>query len=159
MEEVLKMPDGDWVRVMSRTQKNGRGRKNSEWISEQGGVFATWKIGSNLIAEFSPGLIQTSIGAVVSTVLEAEMKWPNDILSRNGEKMGGVLVESSNDQVSGIRIGIGVNRFGFPVGTEILASGWEETLGDVDAREVFEKIDRGISSIFEKKEFFPPQQI
>ena len=156
MEEVLKMPDGDWVRVMSRTQKNGRGRKNSEWISEQGGVFATWKIGSNLIAEFSPGLIQTSIGAVVSTVLEAEMKWPNDILSRKGEKMGGVLVESSNDQVSGIRIGIGVNRFGFPVGTEILASGWEETLGDVDAREVFEKIDRGISSIFEKKEFIPP---
>ena len=155
MEEVLKMPDGDWVRVMSRTQKNGRGRKNSEWISEQGGVFATWKIGSSLIAEFSPGLIQTSIGAVVSTVLEAEMKWPNDILSRKGEKMGGVLVESSNDQVSGIRIGIGVNRFGFPVGTEIFASGWEETLGDVDAREVFEKIDRGISSIFEKKEFIP----
>ena len=41
------------------------------------------------------------------------------------------------------------------MGTEILASGWEETLGDVDAREVFEKIDRGISSIFEMKEFIP----
>ena len=155
MEEVLKMPDGDWVRVMSRNQTNGRGRKNSEWISEQGGVFATWKIGSNLIAEFSPGLIQTSIGAVVSSVLEAEMKWPNDILSRKGQKMGGILVESSNDDVNGIRIGIGINRFGFPVDTEILASGWEETLGDVDARQVFNKIDRGISSIFEKKDFLP----
>ena len=69
--------------------------------------------------------------------------------------MGGILVESSNNDVNGIRIGIGVNRFGFQVGTEILASGWEETLGDVDARQVFNKIDRGISSIFEKKDFLP----
>ena len=27
--------------------------------------------------------------------------------------------------------------------------------GDVGSKEVFDKIDRGISSIFEKKEFFP----
>ena len=153
MEEVLKMPDGDWIRVMSETQTNGRGRMKSKWISKQGGVFATWKIGPRLIDDISPGLIQTSVGAVVSTVLEAEMKWPNDILNRKGQKMGGILVESSNNEASGVRIGIGINRFGFSVGNGVLACGWEETLGDVDAREVFNKIDRGISSIFEKKDF------
>ena len=155
MEEVMEISSGDWVRVMSKTQTNGRGRKNSQWISEEGGVFATWKLGSGLIDEFSPGIIQTSVGAVVSTVLKAEMKWPNDILNRKGEKMGGVLVESSSDEDSGIRIGIGVNRFGFSREGKIRGCGWEETLGDVDAKEVFKKIDRGISSIFEKTRILP----
>ena len=155
MEEVMEISNGDWVRVMSKTQTNGRGRKNSQWISEEGGVFATWKLGSGLIDEFSPGIIQTSVGAVVSTVLEAEMKWPNDILNRKGEKMGGVLVESSSDEDSGIRIGIGVNRFGFSREGKIRGCGWEETLGEVDANEVFKKIDRGISSIFEKTRILP----
>ena len=155
MEEVMEISGGDWVRVMSKIQTNGRGRKNSQWISEEGGVFATWKLGSNLIDEFSPGLIQTSVGAIVSTVLKAEMKWPNDILNQKGEKMGGVLVESSNDPGSGIRIGIGINRFGFSREEEILVCGWEETLGDVDAEEVFNEIDRGMSSIFEKTGFLP----
>jgi biotin-[acetyl-CoA-carboxylase] ligase BirA-like protein len=155
MEEVMEISGGDWVRVMSKIQTNGRGRKNSQWISEEGGVFATWKLGSNLIEEFSPGLIQTSVGAIVSTVLKAEMKWPNDILNQKGEKMGGVLVESSNDPGSGIRIGIGINRFGFSREEEILVCGWEETLGDVDAEEVFNEIDRGMSSIFERTDFLP----
>ena len=155
MEEVMEISGGGWVRVMSKTQTNGRGRKDSQWISEEGGVFATWKLGSNLIDEFSPGIIQTSVGAVVSTVLEAEMKWPNDILNRKGEKMGGVLVESSNDEGSGIRIGIGINRFGFSREEGVRSCGWEETLGDVDANEVFKKIDRGISSIFENTAILP----
>ena len=151
----MEISGGGWARVMSKTQTNGRGRKDSQWISEEGGVFATWKLGSNLIDEFSPGIIQTSVGAVVSTVLEAEMKWPNDILNRKGEKMGGVLVESSNDEGSGIRIGIGINRFGFSREEGVRSCGWEETLGDVDAKEVFKKIDRGISSIFERNAILP----
>ena len=155
MEEVMEISDGDWVRVMSKIQTNGRGRKNSQWISKEGGVFATWKLGSELIDEFSTGILQTSVGSIVSTVLEAEMKWPNDIINHKGEKMGGVLVESSNDDPSGIRIGIGINRFGFSREEKILACGWEETLGKVDAEEVFNRVDRGISSIFEKTEVFP----
>ena len=155
MEEVMEISGGDWVRVMSKIQTNGRGRKNSQWISEEGGVFATWKLGSNLIDEFSPGIIQTSVGAVVSEVLEAEMKWPNDILNKKGEKMGGVLVESSNGEGSGIRIGIGINRFSLCREKKVVGCGWEETLGNVDAKEIFNKIDRGISSIFEKKDFLP----
>ena len=155
MEEVMEISDGDWVRVMSKIQTNGRGRKNSQWISEEGGVFATWKLGSKLIDEFSPGILQTSVGSIVSTVLEAEMKWPNDIINHKGEKMGGVLVESSNDDLSGVRIGIGINRFGFSREEKILACGWEETLGKVDAVEVFNRVDRGISSIFEKTDIFP----
>ena len=78
------MPDGEF-RVMSRAQTNGRGEKSE-------GSRARWGCNmenrSNLIAEFSP-TNSNYIGAVVSKVLEAEMKWPNDIISRKGEKMGG----------------------------------------------------------------------
>jgi len=154
MDEVMEISGEDWVRIMSKIQTNGRGRKDSRWISEEGGVFATWKLDSDLISEFSPGVIQTSVGAIVSKVLNAEMKWPNDIVNSKGEKMGGILVESSNDDL-GVRIGVGINRFGFSLDGEILACGWEETLGDVVAEEVFNMVDRGISSIFEENGVFP----
>ena len=83
---------------------------------------------------------------MVSDALGANMKWPNDIVDGHGRKMGGVLLESSNNET--IRVGVGANRNSFVKG-DVSASGWEETLGAIDASEVFLRIDRGISSIFE----------
>ncbi|MEO2115625.1 MAG: methyltransferase [Candidatus Poseidoniia archaeon] len=146
MEEAARLPNDGWQRIFSKSQTNGRGRRNSDWISEEGGVFATWNLDTDLLENLAPGLIQTSIGAVVSDVLGANMKWPNDIVDGHGRKMGGVLLESSNNDK--IRVGVGANRNSFVKG-DVSASGWEETLGAIDASEVFLRIDRGISSIFE----------
>ena len=147
MEEAASLPKDGWQRVFSKRQTDGRGRRKSEWISEEGGVFATWNLDIDLLENLAPGLIQTSIGAVVSDALGANMKWPNDIVDGNGRKMGGVLLESSNNDM--IRAGVGANRNSFVKG-DVSASGWEETLGAIDASEVFLKIDRRISSIFER---------
>jgi methylase of polypeptide subunit release factors/biotin-(acetyl-CoA carboxylase) ligase len=146
MEEAASLPNDGWQRVFSKSQTNGRGRRNSDWISEEGGVFATWNLDIDLLENLAPGLIQTSVGAVVSDALGANMKWPNDIVNGHGEKMGGVLLETSNNDR--IRVGVGVNRSSFVKGS-VSTSGWEETLGTIDASEVFLRIDRGISSIFE----------
>jgi methylase of polypeptide subunit release factors/biotin-(acetyl-CoA carboxylase) ligase len=146
MEEAARLPNDGWQRIFSKSQTNGRGRRNSDWISEEGGVFATWNLDTDLLENLAPGLIQTSIGAVVSDVLGANMKWPNDIVDGHGRKMGGVLLESSNNDK--IRVGVGANRNSFVKG-DVSASGWEKTLGAIDASEVFLRIDRGISSIFE----------
>ncbi|HIG33352.1 MAG TPA: methyltransferase domain-containing protein [Candidatus Poseidoniales archaeon] len=146
MEEAARLPNDGWQRIFSKSQTNGRGRRNSDWISEEGGVFATWNLDTDLLENLAPGLIQTSIGAVISDVLGANMKWPNDIVDGHGRKMGGVLLESSNNDK--IRVGVGANRNSFVKG-DVSASGWEETLGAIDASEVFLRIDRGISSIFE----------
>jgi biotin-(acetyl-CoA carboxylase) ligase len=146
MEEAARLPNDGWQRIFSKSQTNGRGRRNSDWISEEGGVLATWNLDTDLLENLAPGLIQTSIGAVVSDVLGANMKWPNDIVDGHGRKMGGVLLESSNNDK--IRVGVGANRNSFVKG-DVSASGWEETLGAIDASEVFLRIDRGISSIFE----------
>ena len=89
-------------------------------------MFATWSLEVELLEKIPPGLIQTSIGAIVSEVLGADMKWPNDIVDENGVKIGGVLVESSNN--NSIRVGVGANRSGFAEGG-VVASGWEETIG------------------------------
>jgi biotin-(acetyl-CoA carboxylase) ligase len=146
MEEAARLPNDGWQRIFSKSQTNGRGRRNSDWISEEGGVFATWNLDTDLLENLAPGLIQTSIGAVISDVLGANMKWPNDIVDGHGRKMGGVLLESSNNDK--IRVGVGANRNSFVKG-DVSASGWEKTLGAIDASEVFLRIDRGISSIFE----------
>ena len=86
------------------------GEEEFRWISEQGGLFATWKIRSSWLTS-SPGIIQTSVGAIVSTVLKAEM-WPNDILNKRERKWAAYLL-NLRIQDSGIRIGIGLNRFAF----------------------------------------------
>ena len=149
MDEAKKLPRNGWQRVLSTIQTNGRGRRGSDWISDEGGLFATWSLDSELLDKISPGLIQTSIGAVVSKVLGANMKWPNDIVNEGGVKMGGVLVESAND--GAIRVGVGVNKTGFE-DKGVIGAGWEETLGDIDSSEVFQIIDRNLSAFYETKE-------
>ena len=84
--------------------------------------------------------------------LNYRMKWPNDIIAPDGRKMGGVLVESSEGD--SIRVGVGLNRYGFDE-DGISGSGWEETLGKVEAKEVFKKIDWSISSLFEDNGTLP----
>ena len=149
MDEAKSLPGKGWHRVLSRSQTNGRGRRKSDWISKEGGLFATWSLSAELLENMSPGLIQTSAGAVVSEVLSSSMKWPNDIVNRDGVKMGGVLVESTND--GAIRVGVGVNKTSFEQ-NGIIGSGWDETLGEIDSSEVFQRIDGGLSALFENKE-------
>jgi biotin-(acetyl-CoA carboxylase) ligase len=156
MDEAEGLPRIGWQRVLSSKQTNGRGRGGSDWISDEGGLFATWSLDAELLDRFSPGLVQTSIGAIVSRVLGANMKWPNDIVNENGVKIGGVLVESANN--STIRVGVGANRTGFVEG-DVAGAGWDKTLGEVDSSEVFRRIDGGISSIFETKKMIASAKI
>ena len=157
MDEAKKFPGGGWQRVCSSEQTDGRGRRGSEWASRQGGLFATWAIESKLLQSISPGVLQTSIGSIVANELGANMKWPNDIISQDGRKMGGVLVEASEG--SPIRVGVGANRHGFDE-NGVTGSGWEETIGPMDSKEVFSRIDRSVSSFFEEAGILPgtPQE-
>ena len=152
MDEAAELPRSGWQRVLSRSQTSGRGRRGNSWISEKGGMFATWNLDSKLLERIPPGIIQTSIGAVVSRTLGAEIKWPNDIVTEDGLKIGGVLVESSNN--STIRVGVGANRTGF-ASEDYVSAGWTETMGDFDSMDVFHRIDREISSLFEAKKMIP----
>lgn len=151
MEEAAKISDGGWQRVFAHEQTNGRGRRGSEWIGPPESVFATWNLEGEIIGQVSPGLLQTSIGAVVSRSIGARMKWPNDIVDDNWKKMGGILLESSDSEK--IRVGVGINKFDFKEG-EVEGSGWINTLGNKVAEEVFSMIDCAISSLYEESRLF-----
>jgi biotin-(acetyl-CoA carboxylase) ligase/SAM-dependent methyltransferase len=146
MNEAAMINEGGWQRVFAFKQLNGRGRRGSKWHSSDGSVAGTWILNRKVCDEIHPGLLQTSIGSIVSEALNAEMKWPNDILTKTRKKMGGVLFESSD--LENIRIGVGVNKDDFVEGS-ITGAGWMETLGNLDASQVFDVLDGAISTYFE----------
>ena len=147
MDEISVKDSSVWHRILSKTQISGRGRRLSEWKSPPGGVYATWSLDRGVLKKYPPGLIQTCAGALVSEILGAFVKWPNDIITSDGRKMGGILVESSDGEE--VRLGVGANRIGFKK-DGIMASGWEETIGKIEFLEVFKQIDISLSSIFER---------
>ena len=152
MDEAVSIGGDGWQRVFAHEQARGRGRRGSEWKSRRGDVSATWSLSPEVAGKFSPGLLQTSIGAIVSNALGAEVKWPNDIMSDDIRKMGGILVESSGSE--NIRVGVGVNGRDFEE-EGINASGWSNTLGEMSGVEVFQTIDASISTHFEDTGWLP----
>jgi len=98
---------------LSESQTNGRGRRGNAWISpDSGNIYFSYCYGLNDAVE------QRSLLSLVTGVAIAEaltdiglsghgLKWPNDIYWQR-KKMGGVLIESSN-QSDRLIIGIGLN--------------------------------------------------
>lgn len=152
MDAARDLPGHGWLRIRSGHQSGGRGRQGSTWTSSPEDLTATWNLEPSIIQKYPPGLLQTSVGAKVSEVLEMDMKWPNDLLHR-GRKAGGVLVES-NSTDGRIRIGIGLNRQpGFVDGHS--TAGWSETIGEVEANALFPRIDSAIASILDTPRHLP----
>jgi BirA family transcriptional regulator, biotin operon repressor / biotin---[acetyl-CoA-carboxylase] ligase len=97
--------------VLTRHQRAGRGRAGRAWTDQPGDALLFSVI---LRPQISPGrLAPFSIllaDAIAETIgsrygLDAEVKWPNDVLI-NGRKLSGVLIQSRN----GVAVaGIGIN--------------------------------------------------
>lgn len=98
--------------VAARSQTKGRGRMGRTWVSEPGGLYFT------LVTEPVPE--SWAVPLVCAHLVREELlgqvdcltlKWPNDILHREG-KLAGVMVECWDDGACGqsrLGIGIGVN--------------------------------------------------
>ncbi len=152
MDEAISIGGIGWQRVFAHEQTSGRGRRGTEWKSTRGDVSATWSLAPEVVGNIPPGLLQTSIGAIVSDALGAVVKWPNDIMSADCRKMGGILVESNDSD--NFRVGVGVNWRDFEE-DGFSAAGWSSTLGEISAVEVFHRIDASISSYFEDTGWLP----
>jgi BirA family transcriptional regulator, biotin operon repressor / biotin---[acetyl-CoA-carboxylase] ligase len=97
-------------------QSDGRGRRGRTWHSSLGGALTF-----SLLWRFAGGAaslagLSLAVGVAIARVLEAagaaniELKWPNDLLSRNC-KVGGILIEieGGSPTASSAIIGIGLN--------------------------------------------------
>ena len=153
MDRVIHLPDKGWQRLIVGDQLSGRGRRGTKWESVPGDLLASWKINREPSEISTPGILQIGIGAAVSELLNCELKWPNDLISIRGEKIGGIMIEA-NSSNPGFRIGIGINSSPRVV-NGISCLGWSDTIGDVSLEEVFRMVDSRVSGILERLEMIP----
>jgi len=106
--------------VTAESQRLGRGRRGSKWISPPsvGLLFSTLLVDGPDILGHEPLTIAaglaTAEGIEEHSSSRCDLKWPNDVRI-DGSKVAGVLIESRRDgDVRATAIGIGVNVFASP---------------------------------------------
>jgi BirA family biotin operon repressor/biotin-[acetyl-CoA-carboxylase] ligase len=100
--------------VRSRIQTHGKGRKQRDWVSEEGGLWTSIVLDADP-PEPSRGLIPLAVGCACCRALEnlgadVELRWPNDLM-RDDAKVGGLLVETRSGQgpMDVVVAGLGIN--------------------------------------------------
>ena len=100
--------------VVAREQSSGRGRHGRRWESPAGGLYLTaaypWErdvsalVGLSLVVGLA---LRDSLGDAAARL---ELKWPNDLVTREGRKLAGILIEvNSAANGTSVLIGIGLN--------------------------------------------------
>ncbi len=112
---LLDEPDAEGRAVVAEVQTAGRGRRGRTWVS-RAGVNLTVSVGfrlrltaatSSLISLAAALAARDACGSVASIGL----KWPNDLVSSSGAKVGGLLIETEleGDLIATAVIGLGIN--------------------------------------------------
>ena len=154
MDEAKKNNKNHWTRIITNKQTDGRGRKGNHWHSEEGDMIGTWNISKSILNKINPGIFQISVGASISNLLKIGLKWPNDLMSIDFRKMGGIIIESDSEGEY-LRVGVGINKNSKIVDDKYIASGWNETLGEITNIEVFDMVDIALSSNYEEHKLLP----
>jgi len=101
--------------VIAEVQTRGRGRLSREWLSPEGGIYFTLVLRPRISPAYAPRINLLASIAVAATIrklfgLNAELKWPNDVLIE-GKKVCGILAEmdAEIDVVNFVNVGIGIN--------------------------------------------------
>lgn len=98
--------------VVANWQRTGRGRHGRPWSAPPGRalLFSVVLSPSSIIAPILPLLTGVAVreAIAVTTGLEAELKWPNDVLI-GGAKVAGILVERPPGPFAVVGVGINAN--------------------------------------------------
>ena len=154
MDEAKENNENHWTRIITNKQTNGRGRKGSHWRTEEGDMIGTWNISKSILNNINPGIFQITAGASIADFLKIGLKWPNDLMSNDFRKMGGIVIESDSEGEY-LRVGVGINKNSKFIDGKYNASGWNETLGDLTNIEIFDMVDIALSSNFEEHKLLP----
>ena len=113
--ELLGEPDGEGRAVVAEEQTAGRGRRGRAWHSPPGrNLMLSVALRPRLTAGIAWQLAVAAALAARSACAQhapVELKWPNDLVSADGAKLGGLLVETTIDGelVTSAVVGIGLN--------------------------------------------------
>ncbi|MFM9899209.1 biotin--[acetyl-CoA-carboxylase] ligase [Sphingorhabdus sp.] len=116
---VQGAPEGLWLRADA--QDGGRGRLGRVWESPSGNLFASTIVRLRDTDPSPASLAFVTAVSVFDAVRQIApqvpicVKWPNDILTPDGAKLCGVLLERASDAVV---VGIGLNLVWHPQNLE-----------------------------------------
>ncbi len=118
-ESELKKKPHKFAIYLADLQKSGRGRQSRDWQSLAGNLFMTLSFevsndisklaGFSLVAGLATSSTLSNMGHRI------RLKWPNDLLSLSGRKIGGILVEIKEINAKTYMLcGIGININKYP---------------------------------------------
>jgi BirA family biotin operon repressor/biotin-[acetyl-CoA-carboxylase] ligase len=155
-QAALGAPEG--LCVVAREQTAGRGRGERGWVSPRdAGLYLSVVLRPTLEVRHWPLITLAAALAVrdalsESCALEADIKWPNDLLA-GGRKLCGILAETAEGaRGRAVVLGIGVNlrRGSFPPEISDTATSVEEQTGRApDAEKFLEALTRALARHYE----------
>ncbi len=117
--------------VVAERQTRGRGRRDREWASPEGGLWMSVILKPRTRTADIPKIVFIGALAVVDALsefgIEAGIKWPNDVWA-NGKKICGILTEGRLGEFVILGIGLNVNNE-IPPGLEETATSMKLLLG------------------------------
>jgi BirA family biotin operon repressor/biotin-[acetyl-CoA-carboxylase] ligase len=152
----------DGTLVLAESQAKGRGRLGRDWFSPKyKGIYLSLILRPKILPNQASVFTLLSAVSICEAIreavgLEAQIKWPNDILIHN-KKLGGILTELSAemDEVRFIVIGIGLNvnneKKALVSGATSLSEQKKETLSRLELlKEILRRIETNYL-IFQEK--------
>ena len=101
------LQDGPLV-VVADEQTQGRGRLGRVWSSEAGKNILCSLILRPAVSAEKSARCSLLWAAAIAAALELYVKWPNDLVTKTGKKVGGILVELA-DPAPTLIFGLGLN--------------------------------------------------
>jgi BirA family biotin operon repressor/biotin-[acetyl-CoA-carboxylase] ligase len=154
-KEYLKKKSEIAALFMADIQSAGRGRQMREWESLPGNLFATFSLQTKLEVNKLSGFSLVAGLACSSTLgnlgCRTRLKWPNDLLTLGGKKLGGILVEIiQENSETYILCGIGINLIAHPKDVENTSNLKEVTGTEYTSVQVISRITPVLKSYFDK---------
>ncbi|HEY6609305.1 MAG TPA: biotin--[acetyl-CoA-carboxylase] ligase [Candidatus Limnocylindria bacterium] len=114
--ELLAEPGTDGIVVVADAQSAGRGRRGRTWLSPAGRSLSMSAavrpaLGARDAWQLALGAALAAAEACDSVAAGVALKWPNDLVAGNDDKLGGILIETAveGEHLAGVVIGIGIN--------------------------------------------------
>ena len=97
--------------VVADQQHAGRGRLGRSWDTEAGqNLLFSLVLTPPVMPQFAPVCV-LAWAAAMAEELDCLVKWPNDLVTRDGKKLGGILAELSSEAetIRYVVLGVGIN--------------------------------------------------
>ena len=115
-KKIYDLKKSQNIALLALLQKNGRGRTNKKWISEEGDLTCSFLVNFqtsvNKLGQINLWFINKVfiVLKALNPDLNLKIKWPND-LYLGEKKLGGILVETSilKGKVNYFLFGVGIN--------------------------------------------------